>query len=148
MRVGGGWLCFKYVTSILYCHMHSNYSLCVWLTHCNGFFILVFVLVRHQVSSSGDANRDHGAATANGSTSGISHSLVDIDLGSESQPAAKHGDSPVRRSPTPPEEDRGSLRIAAIDNGLSFPFKHPDSWRTCKPLSVMHKLVCFSMCCQ
>lgn len=23
------------------------------------------------------------------------------------------------------------VRIAAIDNGLSFPFKHPDTWRTC-----------------
>ena len=25
-----------------------------------------------------------------------------------------------------------SVRIAAIDNGLAFPFKHPDSWRACK----------------
>lgn len=24
----------------------------------------------------------------------------------------------------------GSVKIAAIDNGLSFPFKHPDEWRT------------------
>lgn len=23
------------------------------------------------------------------------------------------------------------IKIAAIDNGLAFPFKHPDSWRTC-----------------
>lgn len=23
------------------------------------------------------------------------------------------------------------ISIAAIDNGLAFPFKHPDSWRTC-----------------
>lgn len=23
------------------------------------------------------------------------------------------------------------VKLAAIDNGLSFPFKHPDSWRTC-----------------
>ena len=28
-------------------------------------------------------------------------------------------------SPTKPP-----IEIAAIDNGLSFPFKHPDSWRT------------------
>ena len=28
-------------------------------------------------------------------------------------------------SPTKPP-----IAIAAIDNGLSFPFKHPDSWRT------------------
>ena len=24
------------------------------------------------------------------------------------------------------------IRIAAIDNGLAFPFKHPDEWRACK----------------
>ena len=29
-------------------------------------------------------------------------------------------------------EERGSVKIAAIDNGLAFPFKHPDEWRTCK----------------
>lgn len=23
----------------------------------------------------------------------------------------------------------GSIQVAAIDNGLAFPFKHPDSWR-------------------
>lgn len=25
----------------------------------------------------------------------------------------------------------GCVKIAAIDNGLAFPFKHPDEWRTC-----------------
>lgn len=24
-----------------------------------------------------------------------------------------------------------TLKIAAIDNGLAFPFKHPDEWRAC-----------------
>lgn len=24
-----------------------------------------------------------------------------------------------------------SVKIAAIDNGLAFPFKHPDEWRAC-----------------
>lgn len=24
-----------------------------------------------------------------------------------------------------------NIAIAAIDNGLAFPFKHPDSWRAC-----------------
>ena len=28
-------------------------------------------------------------------------------------------------------DDNGSMKIAAIDNGLSFPFKHPDEWRAC-----------------
>ena len=26
------------------------------------------------------------------------------------------------------------IRIAAIDNGLAFPFKHPDEWRACESL--------------
>ncbi len=26
--------------------------------------------------------------------------------------------------------EQPSVELAAIDNGLSFPFKHPDSWRT------------------
>ena len=25
--------------------------------------------------------------------------------------------------------NRGNIDVAAIDNGLAFPFKHPDSWR-------------------
>lgn len=25
-----------------------------------------------------------------------------------------------------------AIKIAAIDNGLAFPFKHPDEWRACK----------------
>lgn len=28
------------------------------------------------------------------------------------------------------------VKIAAIDNGLAFPFKHPDEWRACKCTSV------------
>jgi hypothetical protein len=28
------------------------------------------------------------------------------------------------------------VTIAAIDNGLAFPLKHPDSWRTCKELKT------------
>ncbi len=28
-------------------------------------------------------------------------------------------------------ETEGSINIAAIDNGLAFPFKHPDQWRAC-----------------
>ena len=30
------------------------------------------------------------------------------------------------------EEEGASVMIAAIDNGLAFPFKHPDQWRTCE----------------
>ena len=28
------------------------------------------------------------------------------------------------------------ISIAAIDNGLAFPFKHPDEWRACKSLII------------
>ena len=31
------------------------------------------------------------------------------------------------------------VEIAAIDNGLAFPFKHPDQWRTCNYISF-HRL--------
>ena len=37
------------------------------------------------------------------------------------------------------EEGDGGLttiKIAAIDNGLAFPFKHPDEWRACKLLFI------------
>ena len=30
------------------------------------------------------------------------------------------------------DERDEKIKIAAIDNGLAFPFKHPDEWRTCK----------------
>lgn len=29
------------------------------------------------------------------------------------------------------EVDRPKIELAAIDNGLAFPIKHPDEWRTC-----------------
>lgn len=28
------------------------------------------------------------------------------------------------------------IKLAAIDNGLAFPLKHPDSWRACKYFHV------------
>lgn len=33
------------------------------------------------------------------------------------------------------DDQGGSITIAAIDNGLAFPFKHPDEWRACKLFS-------------
>lgn len=30
------------------------------------------------------------------------------------------------------------IKLAAIDNGLAFPLKHPDSWRACKPNTVFY----------
>lgn len=29
------------------------------------------------------------------------------------------------------KEIENLIKIAAIDNGLAFPFKHPDQWRAC-----------------
>jgi len=34
------------------------------------------------------------------------------------------------------------ISIAAIDNGLSFPFKHPDSWRACMYIIIF---ICLNM---
>lgn len=28
--------------------------------------------------------------------------------------------------------DNPDISVAAIDNGLAFPFKHPDEWRACE----------------
>lgn len=33
------------------------------------------------------------------------------------------------------DDQGGSITIAAIDNGLAFPFKHPDEWRACEPFN-------------
>eukprot|EP00117_Sycon_ciliatum_P031659 scpid80085/ scgid6023/ Phosphatidylinositol 4-kinase type 2-beta; Phosphatidylinositol 4-kinase type II-beta len=44
---------------------------------------------------------------------------VSTGSGADSSPAVR----------VQPDDGRGSITIAAIDNGLSFPFKHPDSWR-------------------
>jgi len=30
------------------------------------------------------------------------------------------------------------ISIAAIDNGLAFPFKHPDEWRACMYNDILH----------
>jgi len=32
---------------------------------------------------------------------------------------------------------QSEISLAAIDNGLAFPFKHPDEWRACMCLSVL-----------
>lgn len=29
-------------------------------------------------------------------------------------------------------QGKTQIKVAAIDNGLAFPFKHPDEWRTCE----------------
>ena len=39
--------------------------------------------------------------------------------------------------------------VAAIDNGLAFPFKHPDSWRACKFLLLLATVGTDNVCsCQ
>lgn len=35
------------------------------------------------------------------------------------------------------------IKLAAIDNGLAFPLKHPDSWRACRFL-LYHSVVVFA----
>lgn len=38
---------------------------------------------------------------------------------------------------------RAAVTVAAIDNGLAFPFKHPDQWRACE--STLIGTSCFSV---
>lgn len=38
------------------------------------------------------------------------------------------------------------IHLAAIDNGLSFPFKHPDSWRLCKNILIFSFFSIFLLC--
>ena len=38
-------------------------------------------------------------------------------------------------------EEQGNIKIAAIDNGLAFPFKHPDEWRTCTHTHRVHSMI-------
>ena len=42
-------------------------------------------------------------------------------------------------------ESGGHAKIAAIDNGLAFPFKHPDEWRACESSYLVHCLTCHMM---
>ena len=37
----------------------------------------------------------------------------------------------VPETETQPTKFNTNIYIAAIDNGLAFPFKHPDEWRAC-----------------
>ena len=40
-------------------------------------------------------------------------------------------------------ETDGCMKIAAIDNGLAFPFKHPDEWRACQSTSIYISICLF-----
>ena len=48
-------------------------------------------------------------------------------------------------SQTSTGEHEEEIKIAAIDNGLAFPFKHPDEWRACKCVCVC-MYMCVHMC--
>ncbi|XP_018788371.1 PREDICTED: phosphatidylinositol 4-kinase type 2-alpha isoform X2 [Bactrocera latifrons] len=51
----------------------------------------------------------------------------------DSEPATPNFDTASANKPTTSQSGdattEGAITIAAIDNGLAFPFKHPDSWR-------------------
>lgn len=36
---------------------------------------------------------------------------------------------------------RPRVKVAAIDHGLAFPYKHPDEWRACK-CTLVHRFIC------
>jgi len=51
------------------------------------------------------------------------------------EPAAEAGGDEVPPiQPWSSPSKKALIKIAAIDNGLAFPFKHPDEWRACKCL--------------
>lgn len=58
-------------------------------------------------------------STSSSSTSSSNHSSAEVDIQS-----VKSGDRSEWNVVDAPD-----IKIAAIDNGLAFPFKHPDSWR-------------------
>ncbi|XP_046803909.1 phosphatidylinositol 4-kinase type 2-beta-like [Lucilia cuprina] len=70
------------------------------------------------------------SVASSGSLAESSSSSTGSSLGDTNQAAA---DSHSQRSADRPNDwnmvDAPQIRIAAIDNGLAFPFKHPDSWR-------------------
>lgn len=59
----------------------------------------------------------------------VSSNLIDSvagDSSDHSDPSLNSGDSAIHLSN---KKSVGEVKIAAIDNGLAFPFKHPDEWR-------------------
>ncbi|KAI9284371.1 phosphatidylinositol 3 and 4-kinase-domain-containing protein [Umbelopsis sp. AD052] len=58
---------------------------------------------------------------------------VRLTRSNESQPVDAYGNSPIMTNDNPTATfnlDESHLHVAAIDNGLAFPFKHPDQWRS------------------
>ncbi|KAJ3106605.1 phosphatidyl inositol kinase [Phlyctochytrium planicorne] len=67
---------------------------------------------------------------ASSSTSG---SASAANSASPSPPRPSHISMTVNVAPVssvPPPESGTTIHVAAIDNGLAFPYKHPDRWRT------------------
>lgn len=62
------------------------------------------------------------AAAAEAESSSTTSSSTDLECSGGAAAAAE--------SAPPPAAASGAIDVAAIDNGLAFPFKHPDSWRT------------------
>ncbi|KAH8344146.1 hypothetical protein KR084_005529 [Drosophila pseudotakahashii] len=79
------------------------------------------------VSEFVDLNEPQGSRPPKNDGGATTNGLHD----SSSLPSSE--DEPSSRSPSSEPEwnvvNSAFIRIAAIDNGLAFPFKHPDSWR-------------------
>lgn len=56
--------------------------------------------------------------------------IIDDDEDDEEEAGDKKGYAEYEMIPKSTKNRRPVVKIAAIDNGLAFPFKHPDNWRT------------------
>lgn len=59
--------------------------------------------------------------SSNNSESSCSSNCSDVDDQNNKQAPSKHQQQ---------QQQRGHIHVAAIDNGLAFPYKHPDQWRS------------------
>lgn len=70
------------------------------------------------------------AKRSNGGIQSIFSNLPDVAAGASSPLINTNGDDDDSDDDTKPDEySKSVVKLAAIDNGLAFPFKHPDEWR-------------------
>ena len=84
----------------------------------------------HQEHRQGHRELAHTLQEANNRTVWESEALKRDDWGSELFARSFQTEEVYTLSSA---DERGEkIKVAAIDNGLAFPFKHPDEWRACE----------------
>ena len=63
------------------------------------------------------------------------------DIESNDQEVASISKDQQQENQQHEKENEAEIVIAAIDNGLAFPFKHPDEWRACKLINRKYRNV-------